>query len=94
METTVWLVIGLIFGAGVFWLANWMASKNMAFTWYEWVIGIIGLLLLLFTIQNFFGSQAELEPKAASMFLLVTGLPAVVLLVITGVLASRHKVTA
>ena len=89
-----WLVIGLIVGAGVFWLASWMSSKKMAFTWYEWVIGIIGLLLLLFTIQNFFGSQAELEPKAANMFLLVTGLPAVILLVLTGVLASRHKATA
>ena len=71
-----------------------MKSKGMSFKWYEWVIGIIGLLLLLFTIQNFFGSQAELEPKAASMFLLVTGLPAVILLVLTGVLAMRHKATA
>jgi len=59
-----WLVIGLIVGAGVFWLASWMGSKKMTFTWYEWALGIIGLLLLLFTIQNFFGSQAELEPKA------------------------------
>jgi len=89
-----WLIAGLIVGAGVFWLASWMNSRNMRFTWYEWVIGIIGLLLLLFTIQNFFGSQAELEPKAASMFLLVTGLPAVILLVITGVLTTRHAKTA
>ena len=89
-----WLVIGLIVGALVFWLAAMMKSKGMSFKWYEWVIGLIGLALLLFTIQNFFGSQAELEPKAASMFLLVTGLPAVILLVLTGVLATRHKATA
>ena len=89
-----WLVAGLIVGALVVWLVYFMKSKNMAFTWYEWVIGVIGLALLLFTIQNFFGSQAELESKAASMFLLVTGLPAVILLVITGVLATRHKTTA
>ena len=89
-----WLVIGLIVGAGVLWLVTWMKSKNVAFKWYEWVIGVIGLLLLLFTIQNFFGSQAELEPKAGSMFLLVTGLPAVILLVVTGVLATRHNATA
>ena len=86
-----WLVIGLIVGAGLLWLVSWMKSKNMAFKWYEWLLGVIGLALLLFTIQNFFGSQAELEPKAASMFLLVTGLPAVILLVLTGVLATRHK---
>jgi len=88
-----WLVIGLIVGALIFWLATMMKSKGMSFKWYEWVIGLIGLALLLFTIQNFFGSQAELEPKAASMFLLVTGLPAVILLVLTGVLATRHKAT-
>jgi uncharacterized membrane protein YeaQ/YmgE (transglycosylase-associated protein family) len=86
-----WLVIGLIVGAGLLWLVSWMKSKNMAFKWYEWLLGVIGLAMLLFTIQNFFGSQAELEPKAASMFLLVTGLPAVILLVLTGVLAARHK---
>ena len=86
-----WLVIGLIVGAGLLWLVQWMKSKNMAFKWYEWLLGVIGLAMLLFTIQNFFGSQAELEPKAASMFLLVTGLPAVILLVLTGVLAARHK---
>jgi len=89
-----WLIIGLIVGAGILLLLSMMKSKGMSFKWYEWVIGIIGLALLLFTIQNFFGSQAELEPKAASMFLLVTGLPAVILLVITGVLATRHKATA
>ena len=86
-----WLVIGLIVGAGLLWLVSWMKGKNMAFKWYEWLLGVIGLALLLFTIQNFFGSQAELEPKAASMFLLVTGLPAVIFLVLTGVLATRHK---
>lgn len=86
-----WLAIGLILGVGVLWLVNWMKSKGMSFKWYEWVIGIVGLALLLFTIQNFFGSQAELESKAASMFLLVTGVPAVILLVITGVLATRHS---
>ena len=89
-----WLVIGLIVGALLLWLVTFMKSKNMAFTWYEWVIRSHRPASTLFTIQNFFGSQAELEPKAASMFLLVTGLPAVILLVVTGVLATRHKVTA
>jgi hypothetical protein len=35
-------------------------------------------VLLLFTIQNFAGSLAELESTAANMFLLVTGLPLLV----------------
>ena len=88
-----WLVIGLVLGALLIWLVSFMKSKGMAFRWYEWIIGIIGLALLLFTIQNYFGSQAELEPKAANMFLLVTGLPAVIFLAITWQLVIRHKST-
>jgi len=83
--------MGIIATALVFWLYSWMKSKGRAFTWYEWIIGIIGLLLLFFTIQNWGGAQAELEPKAASMFLLVTGLPAVILLALTAALVARHK---
>jgi uncharacterized membrane protein YeaQ/YmgE (transglycosylase-associated protein family) len=89
-----WLVIGLVIGALLIWMVSAMKAKGMAFKWYEWVIGIIGLALLLFTVQNFFGSQAELEPKAANMFLLVTGLPALILLAITWQLVIRHKKAA
>jgi hypothetical protein len=89
-----WLVIGLVIGALLIWLVSFMKSKGMAFRWYEWLIGLAGLALLLFTVQNFFGSQAELEPKAANMFLLVTGLPSLILLAITWQLVIRHKSAA
>jgi len=89
-----WLVIGLIVGALILGLAMWLRSRSMSMTWYEWLIGIIGLALLLFTVQNYFGSQAELEPKAATMFLLVTGLPALILLAVTWQLVIRHRKTA
>ena len=58
------------------------------------LIGLKGVALLLFTVQNYFGSQAELEPKAANMFLLVTGLPAVILLLVAWQLWARGKKTA
>ena len=86
-----WLVIGLLVGAWIIFVGKQMTAKGAALRWYEWIIGIIGVALILFTIQNYFGSRAELEPKAANMFLLVTGLPGVILLVLTSVLARRHK---
>ena len=86
-----WLVIGLIIGAALIWLVSAMKGKGISMKWYEWIIGIIGLALLLFTVQNYFGSQAELEPTAANMFLLVTGLPALILLLVTWQLVIRHK---
>ncbi|RAL69871.1 Tetrachloroethene reductive dehalogenase TceA membrane-bound subunit [Dehalococcoides mccartyi] len=54
------------------------------------LIGAIGALMLLFTVQNYFGSLAEVEPKAASMFLLVVGLPGLVLLALAWQLAARR----
>jgi hypothetical protein len=86
-----WLIIGLIAGAAVLGLVLWLQSKNVSVKWYEWLIGAIGLLLLLFTIQNFAGSLAELESTAANMFLLVSGLPAVILLAVAWQLVARRQ---
>jgi hypothetical protein len=89
-----WLIIGLVLGALLLGLVSWMRGKNVSLTWYEWLIGIVGLLLLLFTIQNFFGSFLELESTAAWMFLLIVGLPGVILLTVAWQLAARRNKTA
>ncbi|MEN8613927.1 dehalogenase [Dehalogenimonas sp. THU2] len=86
-----WLVIGLLLGAALIWLVSLMKGKGISMKWYEWIIGLIGVAMLLFTVQNYFGSLAELEPTAANMFLLVTGLPAIILLAVTWQLVVRHK---
>lgn len=85
-----WFFIGLVVGALILGLAWLLKRNNFSLNWYEWLIGIIGLALLLFTIQNFFGSFAEIESKAAYMFLLVTGLPSLIFLAISWQLASRR----
>ncbi len=86
-----WLIIGLIAGAAVLGLVLWMQSKNVAVKWYEWLVGALGLMLLLFTIQNYAGSLAELESTAANMFLLVSGLPAIILLAVSWQLVARRQ---
>jgi uncharacterized membrane protein len=78
-----WFVVGLLFGVGLLLaLAVWLRSRKILVTWYEWLIGILGLALLLFAIQNSLASVAELEPVAPYMFLLVFGVPAVVLIAV------------
>jgi len=86
-----WVIIALVIGAAVLALAWWLSSRGIKVSWYEWLIGIIGVLLLLFTIQNYFGSIDEFESEAAGMFWLVTGLPAVILIVIAGLLSWRRQ---
>jgi uncharacterized membrane protein YeaQ/YmgE (transglycosylase-associated protein family) len=89
-----WFVAALILGGLVGALALWMRSKDMKMAWYTWLIGIVGLFLLLFTIQNYVGSVNEFENSAATMFLLVMGIPAVVLIAVAAVLGYRQVGTA
>ncbi|MEQ4489038.1 MAG: dehalogenase [Dehalococcoides mccartyi] len=85
-----WFFIGILIGALVLGFIWWLKRKNLHLTWYEWLIGAVGLILLVFTLQNFMGSFEEVESKAAYMFLLVTGLPSLILLALTWQLAARR----
>jgi hypothetical protein len=87
-------IVGIIVGIAVLAVLAWLRSKNIALKWYEWLIGILGLLALAFTVQNFFASFIELEPDAAWMFLLLTGLPAIILLVVAWRLIARRTDSA
>ena len=77
-----WFIVALVVGAGITALIYWLRSRDIKVSWYEWLIGAVGLLLLLFAIQSFAASLAEDESTAANMYLLVTGLPALVLLAV------------
>ena len=81
------LVIGFALAAAIF----YMRSKSIKLSWYEWLIGMIGFLLVIFSIQNFIAVRGEWETKAASMFLLVVGLPGLVLLAVAWQLAMRRQ---
>ena len=89
-----WFLIGLIIGAALIALILWLPSKKIVVKWYEWLIGILGLWLLLFMIQNILGSIREMETNAAWQFLWLIGLPAVILLALACWLPwRRHRNT-
>jgi uncharacterized membrane protein len=83
-----WLILGLLMGAGIYWMAT---QKKFKVTWYEWVLAILGAMLLLFAIQNFSASQFELEPRAGSIMLWMFGLPGLVLMALAAVLCWMHS---
>jgi hypothetical protein len=74
-----WLFIGLFLGIALFLLVAWLRRRNIFVTWYVWLLTITGLALLLFSIQNYFAYTTELEPVAPRMFLIVFGLPGILL---------------
>jgi len=86
-----WLVVALVIGFALAALIAWMRSKGIKLTWYEWLIGVVGFILVLFAVQNFFEVRDEFNPTAANNFLLFVGLPGLVLIILAWQLAIRHK---
>ena len=86
-----WFVIALVVGISVGALVLWLHSRDIKVAWYECLIGAIGLLILLFALQNFLGSLSEWQTTAAYMFLLVTGVPAVILIAVAASLIWRRQ---
>ncbi len=86
-----WLIIGLLLGAFFFWLAK----SGMKPTWYEWILLVLGVILILFAGQNFFMSGLEFEPRAATYLVLIFGIPGLILAAVGGVLPFlRSRKTA
>jgi len=86
------VIIGAVLVAGLFAFGLWLRSRDVRLTWYEWLMGVIGLLLFLVATQHFFGAMSENFPYAAWMGLLVLGLPALILLAIAWWLPwRRHR---
>lgn len=74
-----WLVLGIAIGFGLFMIISRFKAGRFNVKWYQWVLGIVSLLMILFTVQNYFGLLEELEPQAARFMLLAAGLPAIIL---------------
>lgn len=90
-----WLTMGLVLGGIVIGTLIWVLVKGIKLTWYEWLMSAIGVVLLVFAIHNFVGALMENEQQASWMFLLVLGLPAIILLVISWQLAWRkHRMSS
>ena len=86
-----WFVVALIVGAAVAAMVLLLRSRDIRVSWYEWLIGILGLLLLLFTIQTYGGFSAEAADDAASTILWMVGIPSVVLIGIAVFLGWRRN---
>ena len=84
-------VIALAIGVGLAALVVFLRGRNIAMPWYTILIGIIGLLLLVFTIQNYFGAGLEGESDVAGNFLIYMGIPAIILIGIAGALIYTRR---
>jgi hypothetical protein len=85
-----WFSFGIFIGVAMTASYFSIKAKGISLKWYEWPLAIFIVFLLGFTVQNFFGSFAEMEPRAAWLSLVFMGVPTIILCVIFARLVSRH----
>ena len=89
-----WLVFGIFIGAIGTMAFNKIRERGILLRWYEWLMTAIGVFLLGYAFQNFFGSFLEREPRAAWLSLLFIGFPVIVIgVVLWRSINSRLSVT-
>lgn len=91
MLTGVW--IGLVLGIAIGIFAMWLRyARNIEVRWYDYLIGGIGLVLIILAVSHYLVSLTESEPQAAWMGLLVIGLLGIVPLAATALqIWRRHQ---
>lgn len=74
-----WFFYGLIVGAGLMRVVVWVQAGSIAVDWFVWAMAALAVILGALTVQNFFASYRELEPRAAWMGVLFMGVPCLIL---------------
>lgn len=86
-----YFLIGLAIGVILLAMAWWLKNNKIAVKWYDWLIGITGLALLMYAISNL-TSFAASENSAPLIIFLIIGLPSIVLISIAGLMPwMRHR---
>ena len=86
-----WGAVFVAIAIGLTFLIQWIRRNNIETKWWDWLLGLVGLVLLVFTVQNALGSLEEAEPTAAWMFLVVTGIPSLILMAIPIQMVLRRR---
>ena len=87
---TLFFILGIL--ATLFVVGIIKLNKTNTITWSAWVIGILGISLLLFAIAWTVSSALEGEPRAASMGMVFFGIPSVILIALALRLSKKSKV--
>ncbi|MDE3088030.1 MAG: DUF1418 family protein, partial [Chloroflexota bacterium] len=78
-QQMMWFVLGLVVGAGGWWLGSWTSARKLGVRWYEWLLAALAVAFALLAIQNYTAFLKEMEPNAANVMLVLLGIPALVL---------------
>ena len=89
-----WFAAGLLVGAALVILFLQLKRINVTVKWYEWLIGIIGMLVVVYGLQNVFAlAESESSTGAPGTFFLLFALPGIIFLLVAIGLPSIRFIT-
>ena len=77
-----YLVVGLLIGLAFGVFAVWSHNKGIKTKWFDWVLLVVGALLLIFAAQNFVAGFEESVAKFSWLVLATIALPGIICLVV------------
>ena len=86
-----WFILTFVLGAATVGLVLWLRSKSIVTKWFDWLIGVLGVVLLLAATQHFFGSLREDYSQSGLLGLVTFGVPALILLAVAWQLVARRQ---
>ena len=86
-----WTIFTVVLTFAIAALVFWVVKENKSVRWYEWLIGAVGVILLVLCLQNTFGAMLEGESHASITFLWTLGIPALILIALPVILAVRRN---
>jgi hypothetical protein len=86
-----WIIFAFILGAITFWLISWRRNKNLFPIWYEWLLGVVGVVSILAASQQYFGSLREDYLQAGLLGALMFGIIGLVFLATAWQFLVRRK---
>ncbi len=93
--TLLWVIVALVLGVGGTLLLGWIRRSNMKPNIWVWLLGAMGLLLVLMALQHYVGTMEEMLPTAALWGAMIFGIPGLILLAVAALrlLAARQNQT-
>jgi len=87
-----WFIAGIIIGTAGVGLAYFLSKNKVSVRWYEAVLGIVGVGLVVLGIHDFLASISEYEARAAWTFLAIFTLTGTVMLAMAAYLPwARYR---
>lgn len=78
--TLLWVFVALALGIGGTLFLGWIRRNSIKPSIWFWLLGGLGLLLVLMALQHYVGTMEEMLPTAAVWGAMIFGIPGLLLL--------------